>query len=199
MRASGAASHIFLGMPAVGLLGKPHSERPSTNLFAWGHASYADWDAYAPYTRLSPYERDALLDQDLVAWMPQLGGDMFAIRNRFHFAPSLRIKHRLVATEVLRAVSSQRGTLGAVAEHVRAQSTLALPPAPIPAPNPDMANLPTLQPPAFDPPRFKAPPPMRSMAVTLVEPVRQALVFKPPPSASSYALFTSPHPTTVDD
>ena len=129
--AIGTASHIALGMPVVGMLEKPHSERSSTNLLAWDHASYSEWDAYAPHTRFSPLEREALLDQDLIAWLPQLGGDKFVIRNRFHFVPSLRIDQPLVPTEVLRAVSSQHGTLGAVADHVRARPQLALPAPPI--------------------------------------------------------------------
>ena len=124
-------------MPVVGLLEKPHSERSSTNLLAWDHASYTEWGAYAPHTRFSAYEREALLDQDLIAWLPQLGGGKFVIRNRFHFVPSLRIDQPLVPTEVLRAVSSQHGTLGAVADHVRARPQLALTD---PTPAPDRAH-----------------------------------------------------------
>ena len=58
-------------------------------------------------------------------------GDKFVIRNRFHFVPSLRIDRHLFPTDVLRAVSSQHGTLGAVADHVRARPQLALPAPPV--------------------------------------------------------------------
>ena len=117
-------------MPVVGILERPHSDRSSTNLLAWDHACLRDWKDYSPYTRFHPAEREALLDQDLTAWLPQLGGDNFVIRNRFHFVPGLRIDQPLVPTEVLRAVSSQRGTLDAVAGHARGLNQLSLPASP---------------------------------------------------------------------
>ena len=128
--ATGHASHLALGIPVVGILERPHSGRPPSNLLAWDHACYRDWENYPNYSRFTPAEREALLGQDLTDWPPQLGGDNFVIRNRFHFVPGLRIDQPLVPTEVLRAVSSHRRTLDAVADHARGLDQLALPPSP---------------------------------------------------------------------
>ena len=134
-----ATLHISLrGCLLWGFLNAPHSDRSSTNLLAWGHACIRDWKDYSPYTRFHPAERAALLDQDLTAWPPRLGGGNFVIRNRFHFVPGLRIDQPLVPTEVLRAVSSKHGTLDAVAEHVRGLNQLALPASPPALPPADM-------------------------------------------------------------
>lgn len=66
-----------------------------------------------------PLRREALLDQDLVSYLPQLGGDKFALRNRFHAVPSLSVAQPYIPTEVLREVPANHGTMGAVEEHIR--------------------------------------------------------------------------------
>ena len=172
IRADGASTHVCLGAAICGIVERPHSTRASTSLIAWDHASISEWEFYAPYTLFTPLQREALLDQELMADLPQLGGDHYAIRNRFHFAPSLLIAQPTVPADVLRAVSANNGTLNAVAEHVRVnREPPALAPDHAPAPAQDLLGLevpapapapalipPCLPPPNMAPPRWKAPP-----------------------------------------
>ena len=70
-----------LGMPVVGIVERPLSNRPSTNLISWDRATYADRAVFTPYKLYAPLHREAPFDQDLGAWLPQLGGQHYDVRN----------------------------------------------------------------------------------------------------------------------
>ena len=102
----------------------------------------------------------------MAAWLPQLVGDHYAVRNLFRNVPILRIAKPLVPTDVLRASPSQLGALGAVHEHERMLRQPLLPaPSIAPAFSPVRAlgtgfaaGAPFLQPHGAPPPRFRPPP-----------------------------------------
>ena len=111
--------HLLLGDAIVGIVERPSSERNSTNLIAWQHATSADWEFHAPYSRFSPAEKEYLLCPKTTNSLPQLGGQGFASNNRFHMIPSLRLQTPTLPTEVMRAVSGYEGTLAAVDAYIR--------------------------------------------------------------------------------
>ena len=90
-------------------------------MISLGRASFAE----RPSAPFAPHERDSLLGQGVSASPPRLGGGHFATRNRYHNASSLPTRHPLIQTEVLRAVSSQNGSLGEPGGYVRAHLPIA--------------------------------------------------------------------------
>ena len=48
------ATHVHLGAPIVGSVDHPNSDRFSTNVIAWDHASYEERAAYGPFTLMRP-------------------------------------------------------------------------------------------------------------------------------------------------
>ena len=119
-RADGSSAHIDLGMAIVGIAEAPRPSKMSTNLISWYRATYDEWRSYPPNSLMTPAQREALLDQDLTDHLPQLGCQHFITENRLCNVPSVLIRQPLVPTEVLRDASPHHGTLGAVAQHIRA-------------------------------------------------------------------------------